>query len=73
MTKILNVLCLGLDKIEQLQNHANQEVYRKALSIIERYFGATDDTDDNLAPPVDVNEQQFQFAVNSQAANDFEL
>lgn len=50
----------GLDKIEFLQNHENQEIYRKSFEIIERFFG-TDEEDEKLAPQVDENSQQYNF------------
>jgi len=53
----------GLDKIEQLQNHQMNEIYEKAMKIIQKYFGFEDD-DSALAPQTN-NQQQFDFAVNA--------
>ncbi|RLV98926.1 hypothetical protein DV515_00010188, partial [Chloebia gouldiae] len=39
----------GLDKIEFLQSHENQEIYQKAFDLIEHYFG-TEDEDSSIAP-----------------------
>ena len=52
----------GLDKIEFLQSHENREIYQKAFSIIERYFG-TEEEDKSIAPQTDENAQQFQFSA----------
>lgn len=50
--------CSGLDKIEQLQNHENIDIYKLAYDIIEQYFsGETDDA--NLAPQV--GDGTFEF------------
>merc|ERR1719473_954532 len=49
----------GLDKIAQLQNHQQNEIYEKAMKIIQKYFGFEDD-DAVGAPQVDES-QQFQF------------
>jgi len=54
--------CYGLDKIEFLQNHENQEIYRKAYEIIQRYFGSDDVDDANIVSPrVDEAAQEYMF------------
>ncbi|CAH1799954.1 unnamed protein product [Owenia fusiformis] len=66
--------CYGLDKIEFLQSHENQEIYQKSFEIIERYFG-TEEEDKEIAPDVDANAQQYQFNVaeNNPPAGGFQL
>lgn len=40
----------GLEKIENLQNHSNNDIYQKAIRIIETYWDVDGDEDENLAP-----------------------
>ena len=40
----------GVEYLESLQEHADDEVYQTALRIIERFFGDEDGEDENLAP-----------------------
>lgn len=35
--------CAGLDKLEALQSHTNQEIYEKSLNLLERYFISDED------------------------------
>lgn len=63
--------CYGLDKIEFLQSHENQDIYQKAFDIIERYFG-TEDEDVGLAPQVGES-GQYAFDVDSPADSPFQF
>ncbi|KAL1526698.1 hypothetical protein AB1Y20_015398 [Prymnesium parvum] len=40
----------GIDKLEQLQEHENYDIYTAAVALLERYFGEEDDEDQNIAP-----------------------
>lgn len=52
----------GLTKIENLQQHENEDIYGKAVKILEQYFGVEDE-DTALAPTVDPSAQQFTFGT----------
>lgn len=51
----------GLDHIEGLQEHANDEIYEKAVRIIETFFGTEEVEDENLAPMA--NGDTFSFGL----------
>ncbi len=50
----------GLDKIESLQNHQNNDIYEKAVKILENYFAAEEE-DESLAPGMDSSQQAYSF------------
>lgn len=52
----------GLDKIEALQQHSNQEVYEKAVRILEVFFMADEEEDIDGVVPDNTN-SQFGFGV----------
>lgn len=58
--------CGGLDKIEYLQSHENPEIYHRAFNLIEQYF-SNEDTETNINPALDTNNQQYQFNVTQSA------
>ncbi|XP_070296539.1 importin subunit alpha-7 [Salvelinus sp. IW2-2015] len=62
----------GLDKIEFLQSHENQEIYQKAFDLIEHYFGVEEE-DQSLAPQVDQANQQFLFPQQEAPMEGFQL
>lgn len=67
-----NSSILGLDKIEFLQSHENQEIYQKAFDLIEHYFG-TEDEDSSIAPQVDLSQQQYIFQQCEAPMEGFQL
>ncbi|XP_029475208.1 importin subunit alpha-7 isoform X2 [Rhinatrema bivittatum] len=62
----------GLDKIEFLQSHENQEIYQKAFDLIEHYFGVEEDGT-QLAPHVNESQQQFLFQQSEAPMEGFQL
>jgi len=61
--------CGGLDKLEALQNHENEDIYKLAYEIIDSYFGGSDEEDLGIVPAQ--NEQGFTFdAGNAQMSTD---
>mmetsp|Transcript_45341 Transcript_45341/g.66779 ORF Transcript_45341/g.66779 Transcript_45341/m.66779 type:complete len:563 (+) Transcript_45341:167-1855(+) len=55
----------GLTKIEGLQEHENDDIYKKAVEIIERFYGDDEMENENLAPTADGN--SFAFGVTQKA------
>ena len=51
----------GLEKIETLQHHPNNDIYEKAVKIMEAYFGLEDEEDQNLAPELDSTGTAYSF------------
>lgn len=66
----------GIEKLEALQQHENEEVYQKSMQMIEKYFSAEDgeNESENIAPSVGQN-NTFNFGFGMQttgkAAFDF--
>ena len=53
---------IGLEKIESLQSHVNESIYKLAYKLIDTYFD-TEDDDENVAPAQ--SNEQFLFATNT--------
>lgn len=49
----------GIERLENLQEHENHEVYQKAVSIVEKYFGGVEEESENLTPALGNNAYQF--------------
>ncbi|XP_065907898.1 importin subunit alpha-1-like [Dysidea avara] len=58
----------GVDKIEVLQQHENVDVYKAALSIIDRFF-SEEEEDTAVTPQTNADNGLFQFSTVKQPAN----
>eukprot|EP00457_Paulinella_chromatophora_P008161 gb/GEZN01008190.1/.p1 GENE.gb/GEZN01008190.1/~~gb/GEZN01008190.1/.p1 ORF type:complete len:283 (-),score=58.27 gb/GEZN01008190.1/:153-1001(-) len=60
--------CGGVDKLEKLQHHDNDEVYEKAASILSNFFRG-DEGEDEMAIAPQANNNEFSFGTTAPANN----
>ena len=67
--------CGGLDCLEDLQRHDNEEIYEKAVQIIKGFFESedADDEDEQMAPGFDAQNGQFSFGAPDAANTEFDF
>ncbi|XP_032666865.1 importin subunit alpha [Odontomachus brunneus] len=61
----------GLDKLEALQHHENEQIYHKSMSIIDLFFSGDDEQVD-LAPAAN-NEGQLEFKASEDKSTNFQF
>jgi hypothetical protein len=61
--------CGGLDALENLQRHDNEEIYDKSIRMLRDYFESEEEEDGMTAPVVDGN--QFAFGLTTGQQNGF--
>ncbi|XP_021772441.1 importin subunit alpha-4-like isoform X2 [Chenopodium quinoa] len=54
--------CEGLDKIENLQTHDNNDIYEKAVKVLEKYW-AEEEEEQNVQDGAVMNQQGFNFGA----------
>lgn len=61
--------CQGLDLLEQLQVHENEEIYDKAVKIIQNHFETEEEEDMTITPAVAPGQQEFAFGTQNAPTN----
>jgi importin subunit alpha-1 len=55
----------GIDYLESLQEHPSDSVYKKTVKIIEAYFGADEEQEDENLAPTTTDSGTFGFGISS--------
>ena len=53
----------GMDKLEALQGHQNEEIYERAMKILENYFGIEEEEVTAIEPGVAADGSGFTFGA----------
>ncbi|KAL3772551.1 hypothetical protein ACHAWU_006749 [Discostella pseudostelligera] len=61
----------GLNKIEELQQHSNNDIYEKCVKILETFFGVDEEEEmANIVPDMAEDGNQFAFSAPSNGMDD---
>jgi hypothetical protein len=63
--------CGGLDTLEHLQRHGNDDVYEKSVKLIQRYFGEEGEGENEMEPQVSATSGRFSFGSGPVGTFDF--
>ncbi|CAI5727810.1 hypothetical protein KXD40_005692 [Peronospora effusa] len=58
----------GIELIQNLQFHHEEDIYEKSVRIIRDYFDGEDEEDFDITPDMDYNSHQFTFGMGEEAA-----
>uniref|UniRef100_A0A7N8XDU8 Importin subunit alpha n=1 Tax=Mastacembelus armatus TaxID=205130 RepID=A0A7N8XDU8_9TELE len=65
--------CGGLEKVEQLQNHENEDIYKLAYEIIDQFFSSDDIDEDTSLVPEAIQGGTYSFNSANVPAEGFQF